>query len=231
MNSHDIDCHIKHVHHKQTFNWSNLWQSYKPQKTKIFPKENVFPSTCREAHQLLVELGIEYKKINSCINYFILYIDEYQDKVEFLECKENKYRTNVQCPIVPKKVLSHMPIIPRLQWVFCCKSLSQLMDWHANNRSKDWFMWILADSKALKHIEEKWTRKFKDEPCSIRFGLTIDEVCPFSFMTSNYSVWPVGLIVYNIPPWMSVRKENLMLTLIVPRKHLVIGFLCLKTSL
>ena len=79
----------------------------------------------------------------------------------------------------------------------------------------------MADSKAMKHIEEKWPRKFKDEPRSIRFGLAIDGVCPFSFPSSNYSVWPVGFIVYNIPPWMSIRKENLMLTLIVPGKHQV----------
>jgi hypothetical protein len=73
----------------------------------------------------------------------------------------------------------------------------------------------------MKHIEEKWPSKFKDEPRSIRFGLAIDEVCPFSFLNSNYSVWPIGLIVYNIPPWMSVRKDHLMLILIVRGKHQV----------
>jgi hypothetical protein len=82
----------------------------------------------------------------------------------------------------------------------------------------------MAKSKAMKHIEEKWTSKFKDEPRSIRFGLAslaIDLVCPFSFLSSNYSVWPIRLIVYNIPPWMSVRKDHFMLTLIVPGKHQV----------
>jgi hypothetical protein len=68
----------------------------------------------------------------------------------------------------------------------------------------------------MKHIEEKWPSKFKDEPRSIRFGLAIARLCPFYFLSLNYSVWLVGLIVYNIPPWMSVRKEHLMLTLIVP---------------
>ena len=67
--------------------------------------------------------------------------------------------------------------------MFRCKSLAQMMDWHAKNRSKDGFMRISADSKAMKHIEEKWTRKFKDEPRSIRFGLAIDGVCPFSFLS------------------------------------------------
>ena len=103
--------------------------------------------------------------------------------------------------------------------MFCCKSVAQLMDWHVKNRSKYGFMQIPADSKAMKHIEDKWPRKFKDEPHSIRLGLEIDGVCPFSFLSPNYTVWLVGLIVYNISPWMSVRKEHLMLSLIVPGKR------------
>ena len=72
-------------------------------------------STCREACQLLDELGIEYKKIHSCKNDCILYRDEYQNKVECPICKDKRYHTNVQGPTIPKKVLCHMPVIPRLQ--------------------------------------------------------------------------------------------------------------------
>jgi hypothetical protein len=94
----------------------------------MFPEENVLSSTCRGARQLLDELGIEYKQILSCKNYCILYRGEYQNKVECHVCKENRYCTCVQGPTVPKKVLCHMPIIPRLQRMFHCKSLAQLMD-------------------------------------------------------------------------------------------------------
>ena len=90
---------------------------------------------------MLVELGIEYKQIHSCKNVCILYKDEYQYKVECPICKEKRYHIDVQGPTVPNKVLRHMPIIPRLKRMFCCKSLAQLMDWHAKNRSK----WIHAN--------------------------------------------------------------------------------------
>jgi hypothetical protein len=170
---------------------------------------------------LLDELGIEYKQIHSCKNDCILYIYEYQNKVECPVCKEKRYCTDVQGLTIPKKVLRHMPIICRLQRMFRCNSLAQLMDWHAKKRSKYGFMRISTDSKAMKHIEEKWPSKFQYEPRSIRFGLAIDGLCPFSFLSSNYSVWPVELILYNIPPWMSVRKEHLMPTFIVPEKHQV----------
>ena len=79
--------------------------------------------------------------------------------------------------------------------MFHCKSLLQLIDWNAKNKSKDGFMQIPPNLKAMKCIEEKWPRKFKDEPRSIRFGLEIDVVVlKFSFLRSSYSVWLVGLI-------------------------------------
>ena len=95
------------------------------------------------------------------------------------------------------------------------------MDCHAKNRSKYGFIQILAESKAMKQIDKKWPRTFKDEPLSIMFGVAIDGVCPFSFIISNYSVWTIGLIVYNIPPWISARNEYPMFILIILGKHQV----------
>ena len=115
-----------------------------------------------------------------------------------------------------------MPFIPKLQQMFHCKSLSQLMDSHEKNRSKNGFMWIPADYKEMNHkLVGKWIRKFKYEPHSIRPGLAKYGMLPFSFMSTNHTFWPIWLIVYNIPPWMSVRKEHLMLNLIVTEKHQV----------
>jgi hypothetical protein len=38
---------------------------------------------------------------------------------------------------VPHKVLHYIPIIPRLQRLFRCKNIAQVMDYHAWNRSED----------------------------------------------------------------------------------------------
>lgn len=111
-------------------------KTYWALKDKILLEDNVLPSTCREVRQFLFKLGIEYKQIHVCKNDFILYKDEYKDNEECPVCKEKRYRIDVQGSIVPNKVLQHMSIIPRLQRMFSCKSLAQLMDWHANNKIK-----------------------------------------------------------------------------------------------
>ena len=101
-----------------------VWQPYKALKDKIFPEDNVLPSTYREACQLLVHLGIEYNQIHACENDCILYRDNYKNHQECPVCKHKRYRTDIQSATVPNKVLRHMPIIPRLQQMFHCKSLS-----------------------------------------------------------------------------------------------------------
>lgn len=80
------------------------------------------------------------------------------------------------------------------------------------------------------------SRKFQDEPHIIMFGLAIDGVCPLSFLSSNYNIWIVRLIVCDIPPWMTFQKDHFMLTLIIKGKHevkkwrFILGHLLMRCS-
>ena len=68
----------------------------------------------------------------------------------------------------------------------------------------------------MKHIEDTWLEKFKDEVRSLRLSIAMDVVNPYSLQNTNYSVWLVVVINSNIPPWFSMNNEHLMLALIVP---------------
>ena len=68
----------------------------------------------------------------------------------------------------------------------------------------------------MKHIEDTWLDKFKDEVQSFRLSIAMDEVNPYSLQNTNYYVWSVvDLINNNIPPWLSMKNEHLMLAIIV----------------
>jgi hypothetical protein len=56
----------------------------------------------------------------------------------------------------------------------------------------------------------------KDEPRNVRLSLATDGVNQFRELRSIYSVWPIFFINNNIPPWMSIKREHIMLTMIVP---------------
>ena len=114
-----------------------------------------------------------------------------------------------------QKVLRYIPIIPRMRQLFRCSSLAQFMDYHACNRSRDDITQILTDDLTFMHIEEKW-QHFKEEPRNLRLSLTADGVNPFGEMRPVYSMWPIFVINNNIPPWMSIKREHIMLAMIVP---------------
>jgi hypothetical protein len=72
-----------------------------------------------------------------------------------------------------------------------------------------------ADGYAFKEIVAKWP-EFTDEPRNVRLSLETDGVNPFGKLRSVYSVWPIFVINNNIPPWMSIKREHIMLTMIIP---------------
>ena len=108
-----------------------------------------------------------------------------------------------------------MPIIPRIQRLFRCKELTMLQGWHASQISEQGVMRILAHLIAMKHIEDTWPKKFKDEEQSLRLSIDMDGVNPYSLQNTSYSICPIVVIKNNIPPWLSMKNEHLMLYLIV----------------
>ena len=49
----------------------------------------------------------------------------------------------------------------------------------------------------------------------------MDGVNLYSLQNTNYSIWLVVMIDYNIPPWLSMKNEHLMLSLIISSRKQV----------
>jgi hypothetical protein len=89
------------------------------------------------------------------------------------------------------------------------------MNYHACNRIGYGVLRMHANGSSFREIEEKWA-DFKDEPHNVSLSLAADGINPFRELRSIYSVWPIFVINNNIPPWMSIKREHIMLTMIVP---------------
>ena len=103
------------------------------------------------------------------------------------------------------------------------------MDYHAKNISEDGVLRMSANGSALNNIKEKWSI-FKDEPRNVRLPLAVGSFNPFGELRSTYSVWPIFIINNNLPPWMSIKREQTMLEMIIPgiffESNYIISFLC-----
>jgi hypothetical protein len=89
------------------------------------------------------------------------------------------------------------------------------MDYYAHNISRDGVLLIPTDGSAFREIEEKW-EDFKDEPRNVTLSFATDGINPIGEIRYIYLVWHIFVINNNIPPWMSIKREHIMLTMIVP---------------
>ena len=50
---------------------------------------------------------------------------------------------------------------------------------------------------------------------NVRLGLASDGFNPYRSMNSSYSTWPIVLVNYNLPPWLCMKQENLILSTLI----------------
>ncbi|KAA0055179.1 uncharacterized protein E6C27_scaffold80G00030 [Cucumis melo var. makuwa] len=160
--------------------------------------------------------------------------DEYMKGVwEFVE-KVKKDATDVDLIMCPSKdcrnmshqsfdvVYEHLVIKGMdptykiwLKRMFNTYEIAKNLTWHSQHKSNDGKMHHPLDSVAWELIDMKLP-DFTMDPRNLRFGLATDGFNPFSSLSSRYSCWPVMLVTYNLPPWLCMKKENIMLTLLIP---------------
>jgi hypothetical protein len=91
----------------------------------------------------------------------------------------------------------------------------ELMVWHWKNQSQDGLLRHAVDSKQWKFIDVHWPT-FSREVRNVQLGLVIVGVNPFAKKCSTWSTWPILLMNYSIPPWLTNKKHFIMLSLIIP---------------
>jgi hypothetical protein len=92
--------------------------------------------------------------------------------------------------LVPQKVLRHFPLIPWLQRMYRARQTSEMMTWHARNKSTDGKVRHVPDNKAWQHIDNTWP-DFAIEPRNVRLGLATDGVNLLGDKNNAWSTWPV----------------------------------------
>ncbi|GJT45228.1 transposon ty3-I gag-pol polyprotein [Tanacetum coccineum] len=72
-----------------------------------------------------------------------------------------------------------------------------------------------VDVEHGKNFDTKYP-DFAKEPRNVRLGLAADGFNPFGNLSQAYSMWPVILTTYNLPPWLCMKESSFMLTLLIP---------------
>ncbi|XP_020965987.1 uncharacterized protein LOC110266202 [Arachis ipaensis] len=171
------------------------------------------PKTLHDAKRIIRRLGIEYKKIDACPNDCMLYQGPDHDLSRCKRCGASRWKQKtrknsiVRINAVVKKngkpqaakVLRYFPLIPRLQRLFMSSKTAVDMLWHKRGTNSDGFLRHPRDGEGWKAFDMRYT-DFSGDPRSVRLALASDGFNSYGNLSSKYSIWPVILIPYNLPP-------------------------------
>ncbi|KAL4573860.1 hypothetical protein LXL04_020680 [Taraxacum kok-saghyz] len=188
----------------------------------LLPEGNEMPISTYQAKKKLCPMGMEVERIHACPNDCMLYRNQYADLHNCITCGTSRYKrknlitenssTSKNGP--PAKVLWYLPIIPRLKRLFANPKDAKLLRWHAEERKIDGKIRHVADSPQWRNIDSKF-QEFGAEIRNIRFGLSSDGFNPFGSLSSRHSTWPVLMCIYNLPPWLCMKRRYIMMSLLI----------------
>ena len=192
---------------------------------KILPEGDELPSTTWEAKRVVCPLGLEVQKIHACPNDCILYRGaEYENLDCCPVCKCARYKIRRDDPgevdgetikkKIPAKLVWYFPLIPRLKRLFRNKEHAKLMRWHKEERKNDGMLRHPADGSQWRNIDRACPT-FDADARNLRLGLSTDGMNPFGEMSSNHSTWPVTVCIYNLPPWLCMKRKFIMMPVLI----------------
>ena len=194
---------VKLLHLKVLNKWSNKSVTMLLELLKdSFPDGNLLPSSYYAAKKLLADIGLGYQSIHACKNDCILYRNEHETLDFCPECSESRWKVNNEKgKKVPHKVLRYFPLKPRLQRLFMSRKIANHMRWHKEKHiQQEGYLMHPADGETWKDFDCRFP-EFASDPHNIRLALSSDGFNPFNNMSTSYSMWPVVLVNYNMPPW------------------------------
>ncbi|XP_048611476.1 uncharacterized protein LOC125585824 [Brassica napus] len=188
----------------------------------MLPEENVLHTSLYDVKKFLKTFDMGYEKIHACVNDCCLFRKKFKKLEKCPKCKASRWKTNMHTGQkkkgVPQKVLRYFPIIPRLERMFRSEEMAKDLRWHFGNKSTDGNLRHPVDSVTWDQMNAKYPT-FAAEERNLRLGLSTDGFNPFNMKNSMYSCWPVLLVNYNLPPELCMKKENIMLSLLIPGPH------------
>lgn len=181
---------------------------------EMLPEGDKLPGNFYETKKSLKRLALPKVKIDACKNHCMLFYKLDSKLTHCMYCNESRYKTSGLSK-VPNLVLTYLPIVPRLQRLYMSKKMSKEMTWHKDHQTKPGVMVHPSDGAAWKYFDMVHP-DFAFEARNVRLGLCTDGFNPNNSNSNPYSLWPVFLTIYNLPPWMSLKDAHVKLALVIP---------------
>jgi hypothetical protein len=189
----------------------------------LLPDDHVLPKSMYEAQKLLRALKMMYEQIHVCPKGCMLFRKEYTEAKYCPKCKSSRFMEvdsgdgQKRQLDIPLTILRHLPFIPRIQRLYMTEESAKQMTWHKNGKRYNPDKMVhTSDGEAWKHFDAIHHEK-AEEARNVRVALAIDGFNPYGMSAALYTCWPVFVIPINLPPGVCFQRQNIFVSLIIPR--------------
>jgi hypothetical protein len=184
----------------------------------LLPEGNKLPRSQYAAAKTIRKLGMNYNNIHACPDGCVLYEGDISELNACPKCSKSRWMDGTNT--VPSKVIRHFPLIPRLKRMWRSPELVGMLTGYTKRVSEDGIMRSVVDSPAWKHIDSDVAfDNFGVERRNMRLALALDGVNPFKLSNTNWSTWPVLILIYNLEPWFVTKKFFISLCILISGKR------------
>ena len=184
----------------------------------LLPSAKILPKIHYAARKSIRRLGLHYNNIHACPRGCVLYDEEYATHERCPKCTQGRWLDGTNN--IPARVIRHFPLIPRLKRMWRLFEIARLLRGHTKHVNNDGIMRSVVDSPAWKHINTDVAfGNFGRDERNMRLALALDGVNPFKLSNTNWSTWPVLILIYNFEPWLVTKKVFISLCILISGKR------------
>ncbi|CAA7054776.1 unnamed protein product, partial [Microthlaspi erraticum] len=181
---------------------------------EYLPQPNFSPGSYYEIQKLVSALGLPFQMIDVCIDNCMIFWREDANPDACKFCRKPRFQVTSGKSRLPYQRMWYLPITDRLKRLYQSERTAGPMRWHVEH-SFDGEISHPSDAEAWRHFQSIYPT-FATEHRNVYLGLCTDGFNPFGKIGRKYSLWPVIVTPYNLPPALCMKREFLFLTVLVP---------------
>lgn len=206
--------HWKHKHNCSNSGFDDLIHLI----GSVLPPNHNLPDSYYDIRKMIRGLHMEYEKIDACENDCMLFYEENSNKTHCDICDTSRYKdqNDPKKKKIPRKILRYFPLTQRLQRLFMNEKTAANMRWHHDRVKVEGQLCHPADGDEWKQFDLRFPN-FSKGIRNVRLGLSTDGFDPFrDAHAREYTLWPVVVVVYNLPPSMCTKAPYMFMPLLIP---------------
>lgn len=185
---------------------------------RMLPVPNLLPGSYSQLKSLISHELIHLEKVHVCINDCMLFRGQYNRLETCNICGEERYKpSDTLGRRYPRRSFSYASLSQSLELYFGCSNIAQIMQEAGGGTFVGPLRNLITDITQTDKWSE-WTQNEVESESRVVIGINTDGVNPFHSQGIQYSMWPIILVIMNLPSHLRNKENAFILTTVVPSK-------------